>query len=69
MIGIFNFLINKKMTRNTMENREQLSREQVDSWDLNDLRYYAISKMEDYYKDFSDKDFNEEWKDFYVLED
>ena len=57
------------MTRNTMDNRMKLAREQVDSWDLKDLIYYATSKMEDYYKDFSDEDFNEEWKDFYVLED
>ena len=57
------------MTRNTMDNRMKLAREQVDSWDLKDLIYYATSNMEDYYIDFSDEDFNEEWKDFYVLED
>ena len=48
-----------------MDNRMKLAREQVDSWDLKDLIYYSTSKMEDFYKDFSDEDFNKEWSDFY----
>ena len=57
------------MNRNTMDNREQLAREQVESWDFKDLEYFAICKMDDYYKQFSDVEFNEEWKNFYQLED
>jgi len=46
----------------------QLAREQVDSWDFNDLRYYAISKMEDYYRATPDKEFDEEFMEWFNSE-
>ena len=57
------------MTRNTMDNRMKLAREQVDSWDLKDLIYYATTKHEEYLNLLTDEEFDKEWKDFYVLED
>ena len=57
------------MTRNTMDNRMKLAREQVDSWDLKDLIYYATTKHGEYLNLLTDEEFDKEWKDFYVLED
>ncbi len=47
----------------------RMAQEQVDSWDHKDLRHYAISKMEDYYSTISDKEFDEEFKDWFTYTD
>ena len=44
----------KSILKNS-ESIGQMAQEQVDSWDHKDLRYYAISKMEDYYHTISDE--------------
>ena len=49
---------------NTMEHRERLAREQVDSWDMNDLIYFATNKYEDYLSQLTDEEFALEWKTF-----
>jgi hypothetical protein len=49
---------------NTEENREQLAREMVDAWDMDDLRQYAIDRLEEYLKGCGD--FQDEWKTFYM---
>ena len=52
-----------------LKNSESIGRmaqEQVDSWDHKDLRYYAISKMEDHYNTISDKEFDEEFMEWWI---
>ena len=45
---------------NNEDTREKLAREVVDSWDMDDLIYYAIKRLtEDYKKD--DLAFEEDW--------
>ena len=54
------------MKTNNSDNRGKLARDMVDGWDMNDLIYYANSKMEDYLTEFNDEEFDKEWRDFYV---
>jgi hypothetical protein len=58
----------KSILKNS-ESIGQMAQEQVDSWDHKDLRYYAISKMEDYYHTISDEEFDEEFKEWFVAGD
>ena len=50
---------------NNSDNRPRLARDMVDGWDLNDLQYYATSKMEDYLVELDDEEFDKEWRNFY----
>ena len=57
------------MTKNTTENRDKLSRDMVDAWDMNTLYEYAVGAIEENLANCGDEEFDGEWKDFYVLED
>lgn len=57
------------MTRNTTENRDKLSRDMVDAWDMNTLYEYAVGAIEENLANCDDEEFDGEWKQFYVLED
>ena len=51
--------------KNTPENRAQLAREIVDSWDLDDLREYGIDRLMEYLNQQTDEQFDISWKDYY----
>jgi hypothetical protein len=51
--------------KNTEENREILAEEIVDSWDMDDLRQYAIDRLDEYMRHQNDEEFELEWKTFY----
>ena len=57
------------MTKNTTENRDKLSRDMVDAWDMNTLYEYAVGAIEENLANCGDEEFDGEWKEFYVLED
>jgi len=46
------------------DNIEKLSREVVESWDMDTLLSYAIERLEDFYKENPD-DFNAEWENMF----
>ena len=50
---------------NNSANRPKLAKDMVEVWDLEDLVYYAESKMEDFLYDLSDEDFTKQWEEFY----
>ena len=56
------------MVINNSDNRGKLARDMVDGWDAKDLVYYANSKMEDFFTEFSDEEFDKEWRSFYGLD-
>tara|TARA_Y100000593_G_scaffold42861_1_gene82002 strand:- start:3454 stop:3663 length:210 start_codon:yes stop_codon:yes gene_type:complete len=53
---------------NLASNREKLAREIVDSWDMDDLHSYAIDRLEESLKGYTDEEFHDEWM-VYVGED
>jgi hypothetical protein len=57
------------MTKNTTENRDKLSRDMVDAWDMNTLYEYAVGAIEENLANCDDEEFDGEWKQFYVLEE
>ena len=50
----------KSILKNS-ESIARLAKEQIDSWNSEDMRYYAISKMEDYYSEIPDEKFDDEF--------
>lgn len=60
-------LIMSDFEPNNEQNREKLSRECVSEWSAHDLVEYAISKLEEEYKN-NEIFFREDWKDVYGID-
>ena len=58
----------KSIVKNS-ESIGRMAREKVDTWDVKDLRYYAASKMEDYYRTISDEEFDKEFTEWFTYTD
>ena len=53
---------NAEPLENNDENRTRLAEEVVEGWDMDDLIFYAIKQLKEYYKG-DDEAFEEEWID------
>ncbi len=50
--------------KHNMENIEKLSKEVVDSWEMDTLLNYAIERLSDFYRENPD-DFKDEWENMF----
>ena len=55
----------QKIIENSDENRANLARDMVDSWDDKDLYQFAVDKVEEGLAHYEDEVFDGEWRYFY----
>jgi hypothetical protein len=53
------------MIAKTDENINKLATEIIESWDMKSLIAYAIDSLEQDFSDLSNKEFTEQWDDFF----
>ena len=59
-------MITNKITQDQIDN---LSEKMVDSWDMDDLVWYARDKLEDYLINLTDEDFMKEYNIYFNEEE